>query len=250
MEYSVGVLARLAGVSPRTIRFYDEAGLLTPARVSENGYRVYGPAEVDRLQQILILRALGVKLARIPEALKAAHRAGALEGHLIELRQRRAQIDALIGNVEKTLAAMKGEIEMKDWEKFEGLGERLVKENEEKYGQEIRERYGAEAVEKANVFVRGMKPADFARAEALDGEIGAALREAVQSGDPAGEAAQRACALHKEWLALMAGQYSPEYHMALGEMYVSDARFRAHYEAIAPGAAQILRDAIKIFVQN
>lgn len=251
MEYTVGELARLSGVSPRTIRFYGEAGLLLPARVGENGYRAYGAAEVDRLQEILILRALGMKLARIAEILAAPDfdREAALRDHLIELQERRGRIDALIGNVEKTLGALKGEVEMKDREKFEGLGERLVRENEEKYGREIREKYGAEAVEASNARVRGMKSGDFARAEELSRGIEAALAEAVATGDPAGEAAQRACALHKEWLTIFAGQYSPEYHAGLGEMYAFDERFRAYYDKIAPGAAEMLRDAIRIFTK-
>lgn len=252
MEYTVGALAKLAGVSPRTIRFYDEAGLLSPARVGENGYRAYGTAEVDRLQEILILRALGMKLSEVARVLGAPgfDREAALRDHLIELRERRARIDDLIGNVEKTLGALKGEIEMKDSEKFEGLGERLVQENEEKYGREVREKYGEEAVEKSNAKVRGMTPEQFARAEELNRGIEEALREAVSGGDPAGAAAQRACALHKEWLSLFAGMYSPEYHAALGEMYVSDDRFRAHYDKIVPGAAEMLRDAIQIFVKG
>jgi DNA-binding transcriptional MerR regulator len=251
MEYTVGALARLSGVSPRTIRFYDEAGLLTPARVLENGYRAYGPAEVDRLQEILILRALGMKLSRIAEVLSdpGFDRGAALQNHLIELRDRRAQIDALIGNVEKTLRALKGEIGMKDREKFEGLGERLVRENEEKYGAEIREKYGEEAVERSNTRVRNMKPEDLKRAEELQTGIAEALREAVRSGDPACEAARRACALHKEWLTIFYDGYTPEYHAALGDMYVLDERFRAHYEEIAPGAAEMLRDAIRLFVK-
>ena len=49
MEYSIQELARLSGVTTRTLRWYDEIGLLKPSRVAESGYRYYGPAEVDRL---------------------------------------------------------------------------------------------------------------------------------------------------------------------------------------------------------
>ena len=58
MEYSIQALARLAGVTTRTLRWYDQIGLLKPSRVADNGYRYYGPAEVDRLQDILYYRAL------------------------------------------------------------------------------------------------------------------------------------------------------------------------------------------------
>ncbi|MDY2657740.1 MAG: MerR family transcriptional regulator [Candidatus Limiplasma sp.] len=69
MEYSIQALSRLSGVTTRTLRWYDQIGLLKPARVAETGYRYYGPAEVDRLRDILYYRALGVELARIRECL-------------------------------------------------------------------------------------------------------------------------------------------------------------------------------------
>ena len=65
MEYSIQELSRLSGVTTRTLRWYDQIGLLKPSRVAESGYRYYGRAEVDRLQDILYYRALGVELARI-----------------------------------------------------------------------------------------------------------------------------------------------------------------------------------------
>lgn len=69
MEYSIQELSRLSGVTIRTLRWYDQIGLLKPSRVAESGYRYYGGAEVDRLQDILYYRALGVELARIKECL-------------------------------------------------------------------------------------------------------------------------------------------------------------------------------------
>ena len=62
MEYSINKLAKLAGISTRTLRYYDEIGLLCPLRVSGNSYRVYGQREVDLLQQILFYRELGLPL--------------------------------------------------------------------------------------------------------------------------------------------------------------------------------------------
>ena len=62
MEYSIQELSRLSGVTTRALRWYDHIGLLKPSRVAESGYRYYGLAEVDRLQDILFYRALGVEL--------------------------------------------------------------------------------------------------------------------------------------------------------------------------------------------
>ena len=69
MEYSIRELSQLSGVTTRTLRWYDQIGLLKPGRVAQNGYRYYGRAQVDRLQDILYYRALGVELARIRECL-------------------------------------------------------------------------------------------------------------------------------------------------------------------------------------
>ena len=84
MEYSIQELARLSGVTTRTLRWYDQIGLLKPGRVAENGYRRYGPAQVDRLQDILYYRALGVELAQIRACLDDPDfdRLAALRGHL------------------------------------------------------------------------------------------------------------------------------------------------------------------------
>lgn len=65
MEYTISQLAELAGVSTRTLRWYDVTGLLPPMRTADNGYRIYGPEQVDRLQLILFYRALGVDLKQI-----------------------------------------------------------------------------------------------------------------------------------------------------------------------------------------
>ena len=91
MEYSIQELSRLSGVTTRALRWYDQIGLLKPSRVAESGYRYYGPAEVDRLQDILFYRALGVELARIKECLDGLsfNRLAALQSHLAALEAER-----------------------------------------------------------------------------------------------------------------------------------------------------------------
>lgn len=250
MEYTVGQLARLAGVSARTIRFYDAEGLLNPARTGENGYRAYGSAEVDRLQQILFFREMGIKLKDIGNVLNSPEfdREAALNRHLSDLLMRREQLDRLICNVETTLQSLKGEVAMQDREKFEGFGQKLVEENEKKYGKEIRAKYGEEAVERSNAKVRGLSEADFAKAREVEGRMGEKIAEAMALGDPTCSAAREACALHREWLTMFSPEYSPEYHLGLARMYVEDERFKAYYDKIAPGCAEFLRDALISFL--
>lgn len=128
MEYSINKLAKLAGVSVRTLHYYDEIELLSPRRISSNGYRVYGQKEVDLLQQILFYRELGVPLDEIKRMVWSKNYDGiaALQGHLSALKAKRDQIDLLIVNVERTISASKGEIIMSDEEKFEGFKQKML----------------------------------------------------------------------------------------------------------------------------
>ncbi len=249
MDYTVSALARLAGVSTRTLRYYDEIGLLSPKNLTDAGYRVYGTREVDTLQQILFYREMGVSLEDIKRILTATSykRLTALETHLAALKDKRSRMDAMIATVQKTIASEKGEIIMTDEEKFEGLKGRLIHENEEKYGEEVRERYGSETVDTSNAKFKSMTQEQYARMQTLAEELSMTLKAAMETDDPAGELAQKACALHKEWLLCTWASYSPEAHKGLAQMYVDDERFTAYYDKIAPGCAVFLRDAIMIF---
>ena len=249
MEYTINKLAKLAGVSTRTLRYYEQCGLLSPARVSSNGYRIYGKEEIDRLQQILFYRQLSIPLDKIRRILTAPDFdiALALENHLTALIARKEQIDALIANLEKTLKSLKGEIVMTDKEKFIGFGQKLVEENEKRYGAEIRAKYGEEAVNRSNAKVRGMSREQYAEAEKLSLELNKTLKAAYEQGDPSGELAQKACELHKRWLSYFWDHYSKEAHIGLAQMYVDDPRFTAYYDKIAPGCAPFFRDAIMVY---
>ena len=137
MEYTIKQLADLSGVTPRTLRWYDREGLLRPGRVTEAGYRIYGPKEVDRLQEILFYRELGFSLADIRRLLDdpAYDRQAALQSHLAELKARRARLDGIILTVQKTIAEAKGGCKMSDKEKFEAFKHQVVAKNEARHGK-------------------------------------------------------------------------------------------------------------------
>lgn len=163
---------------------------------------------------------------------------------------RSQRLDALILNVTASLAEMKGELVMKDKEKFEGFKQKLIDENEQKYGKEIREKYGEEAVRKSNRHFNGITEEQYEKGEQLRLELEAALKAAFETGDPAGSLAQKACDLHRRWLSVFYPAYSKEYHKGLADMYVADDRFRANYDKLAPGCTDFFRDAIYIYCQN
>ena len=249
MEYTVQKLAQMAGVSTRTLRYYDEIGILKPARINSSGYRIFGQAEVDRLQQILFYRELGVSLDSIKEIVTAPsfNGAQALREHREKLLEKREQLDLLIFNVEKTIALTEGGIKMMDKEKFEGFKQKLVDDNEAKYGKEIREKYGAETVNKSNHKVKEMSQEQHDEVTKLGTDVIETLHAAFKTGDPAGELAQKAADLHRQWLCYYWDSYSKEAHAGLAQMYVEDARFTAYYDEKQPGAAEFLRDAVHIY---
>ncbi|MEJ8544052.1 MerR family transcriptional regulator [Brevibacillus borstelensis] len=249
MEYTVQKLGQLAGVSTRTLRYYDEIGILKPARINSSGYRIYGQAEVDRLQQILFYRELGITLDVIKEIVTSPSfsQAQALKEHREQLLDRRKQLDLLIKNVEKTIASMEGRTTMTDREKFEGFKQKLIDDNEQAYGEEIRRKYGNETVDKSNQKLKNMSQEEFAEVKRLESEVASTLAEAHKTGDPGSALAQKAADLHKQWLLYSWSKYSPEAHANLSQMYVDDERFRAYYDEKQPGTAEFLRDAIHIY---
>ena len=249
MEYTVQKLGRIAGVSTRTLRYYDELEILKPSRINSSGYRIYGQAEVNRLQQILFYRELGVSLEKIKDIVTAPafNGAHALREHREKLLEKREQLDLLIANVDKTIALTEGRTIMSNKEKFEGFKQKLVDDNENKYGKEAREKYGDDAINKSNDKVKGMSQEQYDEVTQLANELAETLQAAFQTGDPAGELAQKAADLHRQWLSFYWDSYTKEAHAGVAQMYVDDERFTAYYDKVQPGTAAFLRDAVHIF---
>lgn len=249
MEYSINKLAKLAGVTTRTLRYYDEIGLLSPQRTSSNGYRVYGQQEVDLLQQILFYRELGIQLDEIKNIMWSKNYDGltALQDHLLSLKVKRGQIELLISNVEKTIAAAKGEIKMSDKEKFEGFKQKVIEENEQQYGKEIRERFGDAVIDASNAKMMRLTNVQYENMQKLSQQINDSLKAAFMQGDPSSEFAQQVCAWHKEWLGYYWAYYSKEAHLGLAQAYVTDPRFKKYYDDIEKGCAEFLFEALQIY---
>ncbi|MEI8215930.1 MAG: MerR family transcriptional regulator [Eubacteriales bacterium] len=251
MEYQIKYLAGMAGVTTRTLRFYEEEGLLLPDHINRSGYRVYASKQVDRLQQILFYKELGFSLEKIKSLIleDKLERVNELKQHHLMLLDKMKQLEILIANVEKTIALKEGKSSMSDEERFEGFKKKIIKENEEKYGNEVREKYGIESLEKSNRKIMDMSMEKLANVERMNRDLNSTLKAAFLSNDPAGALAQKACQLHKDWLLNYWSDYSKEAHLGLVQMYVDDERFTEYYDGIAPGCAVFLRDAMKIFLK-
>ena len=249
MEYTVQKLGEIAGISTRTLRYYDEIGILKPARINSSGYRIYGQQEIDRLQQILFYKELGIKLETIHQIVTSPKfdEAKALADHRSQLLDKRAQLDLLIANLEKTILSKEGRMTMTNNEKFEGFKQKMIDQNEKTYGKEIREKYGDDTVNKSNAKVKNMTESQHNEVKRLSEEVQTTLAEAFKTGDPSSELAQKAADLHKQWLMCYWSEYSKEAHENLAQMYVDDDRFTMYYDKKVPGTAEFLKDAIYVY---
>ena len=251
MEYTVQRLANLAGISSRTLRYYDEIGILKPARINSSGYRIYGSKEVDRLQQILFYRELGMDLESIKNIVTSDSfdESTALIQHREKLLHQREKIDLLIANVNKTIASKEGRIKMSDKEKFEGFKQKMINSNEEKFGREAREKYGDDKVDKSNEMLKNMTEKQYKELQELSANVIETLKLAYYTKNPSGELAQKAVDLHRQWLSYFWDFYTKEAHASLAQMYVDDERFKEYYDREQPGLAEFLRDAVYIYAK-
>lgn len=250
MEYSIKKLAEMAGVTSRTLRYYDTIQLLKPKRINSSGYRIYGEEEIDRLQQILFFREFEISLEEIKNYLDNPHfnHTEALLQHRHELVARRDRLDQLLKTLDTTVANRKGETTMTDKQKFEGFKQQQLGDNETKYGKEIRDKYGADTVKQANKKFDNLTEEQYTIMQKTAKQILTDLKNAMKSGEPVSTESQKLAKLHKDWLSYTWPTYSKAAHRGLADMYVADERFTKYYDNTAgKGAAQFLRDAIYIF---
>lgn len=250
--YTISEIAELAGVSARTLRYYDSIGLLKPAFTNEAGYRFYGYREVNLLQQILFYRERGMDLHNIRDIIykEDFDILAALEEHLKELEAKKKHIDSLICLVDRSILSMKGEKQLTDKEKFQAFKENVVRKHEEMYGAEARKVYGDEEIDVTQQKILAMSEEEYERFQSLGNEIKKRLIEAVKSGiSPESDEGERIVTLHKEWLGMTWKKYSEEAHKAIANMYISDVRFKAYYDSEVTGCAEFLEKAVRYKVK-
>lgn len=245
-DYDIGRVAKISGITSRTLRHYDEIGLLPPARTGSDGRRRYGHAELLRLQHILVLRELGTSLDRIATIVDSEDPSttiALLRDHLAGLTAERERYARLAATVARTIDSLAKGRAMTISQIFDGF-------DHETYQPEARERWGDDAVDRANASWQGLGDEGKKRHMRTDREIVEALGAAVRVGFTADSVeVQEIVAKHHAWLSEI---WTPdaEAYRSLTQMYVDDDRFRAHYDEVAPGAAELLRDAAAEFAHS
>ncbi|MFD9128858.1 MerR family transcriptional regulator [Kitasatospora sp. NPDC059571] len=244
MGYSVGQVAKVAGVTVRTLHHYDEIGLLSPGGRTPAGYRRYRDADLDRLQQILFYRELGFPLEEIAAILD--DRSVPPHEHLRRQREligdRIRHLQDLAAAVERAMEAQRMGMQLTPEEKFEVFGE----DYQESWEQEAEQRWGGtDAWAESQRRTGGYSKADWQRIKEAMDDLNARLGEAFTTGVAADS--EQAAALAEEHRRHIGDNFYAcphAMHRCLGEMYVADPRFTATYDKVAPGLARWLRDAI------
>ena len=201
MGWTVGQVARLAGVSVRTLHHYDELGLVSPAQRSAAGYRDYAHADLERLQRVLAYRRLGFALEEIAPILDDpdVDTVNSLRERHAALSEQAARLAQIVAVVEKAMEAHRMGIRLTPEEMFEVFGDAAVQ----------------------------------------------AYAEAFRAGLPAtSDEAMDAAEANRQYISQWFYECSPDMHRGLGDMYVADERFTAHYDSVAPGLAAYVRDAV------
>ncbi|MFE9854690.1 MerR family transcriptional regulator [Streptomyces sp. NPDC005780] len=249
MEWPIAEVARMSGVTARTLRHYDEVGVLLPARIGAGGYRYYGEPELLRLQQILVLRALGLGLPEIGRILtEQVDEVEALRGHHRRLLAERDRLDALAGTVSRTIAEL--EQSRKDGRPmtinrpenlFEGVQPSQYEENMRDFPA-----LAEEVGRRAATMTQG--DADAGHRERTAQMI--RLAELMAEGHGA-DAEPVLAEIDAQYRALaQLRTVSAEEYRAIGRSCVDNEVWRAAYEAIAPGLAAYQRDAIEAYTAS
>lgn len=249
-KFTVKEVAKLAGVSVRTLHHYHDIGLLTPALIGENRYRYYGEEELLRLQQILFYREFGLPLAQIAELLDQPDfdHVAALEQHRKKLILAAERYRQLITTIDRTIATLKGDRAVKATELYVGF----PPERQRAYERWLADHYGGEmaetvAVSRKRFQAKSEQEKAAAMAELADVEAGLVKR--LEHGiAPDSDVLDPLLKRHHDWIAAMWGRpCTPEDYASLAELYQSHPDFTKRYEALAEGFTAYLTTAMKAY---
>ncbi len=239
--YTIRQLARIAGVSVRTLHHYDHIGLLKPSSYGANGYRYYDEEAGTLLQQILFFRELDFSLEEIRRIMTAPgfRVRDALDSHRELLQKRADRISQLLRTVDKTIAKLEGEISMEIKEYYQGLSDAEI----EDYREEARRRWGQDTVRESEARILKMGKDRMSEVQAEGGAIFQAVADLMPLGASSPEV-QTQIAKWREWLEHFSA-YSDEALLGLGRMYSEDARFVAFFERYAAGLPEFFTQAVE-----
>jgi DNA-binding transcriptional MerR regulator len=248
-NWSTAQVARMSKVTSRTLRHYDEIGLLRPAEVAGNGMRFYGREQLLRLQQILVLRDLGLSLEAISTIVnEGGDRIGQLRRHHRWLTDERERYDRLAHTAPATIRELEGGEAVRTDELFDNFDA----DRQSRYEAELVERYGDDvrpSIEQSKRNLAGWSKADAARIQGEWTSFTPRLVELIDAGAAVhDQRVQEIIAEHYRWVCNF---WTPnrESYPGLGNLYADSPEFRAQLDAGHPRLAEFLRDAMTAYAQ-
>jgi len=247
MAYTVGQLARTAGVSVRTLHHYDHIGLLVPSARTPAGYRLYEDQDLLRLQQILFFKELDLPLSEIRDILDDPEfdPVEALDNHRRLLQAQVERLTHLLTTIDKTIHILtENDMQMTDEELYEGFS----KEQIERYKREAREMYNPALVEESERRVSKMSKAQW-KAVKEEGEELTHLLAALSDRAPEDPEVQKLIARHHAWIEHFYAA-SAEMYRGLGQLYTEHAEFRKYYDKYGLGMADFMAAAMAYYADH
>lgn len=245
--YTVKQLAKMAGVSVRTLHYYDEIGLLHPSTRSAAGYRRYGQPELLRLQQILFFKELNFPLDKIGRILDDPDfdQIEALQTHRRWLLQQSERLAVLLQTIDKTILKLsENEMSLTDEELYEGF----TKDEIERYEKEVTEMYDPQMVQESKRRIGKMSKAQWQSIK-TDGDEITQLLASLADRAPEDAAVQVAIARHHAWIENFYPA-SAEVYRGLGSLYTNHDEFRQNYDKYRPGLAAFMQAAMTFYADH
>jgi len=250
-RYSTKELSNLAGVSVRTLHYYDQIGLLKPAIRTEANYRFYGKNELLKLQQILFYKALNFSLKEIMEILNDPDfdLIKALESHQQALLVKQDQITEMLNTIDKTILNLKDKTMLSNEDLYKGFSS----EEADKIRQEAIKKYGKE-VEKSEQYLKNLTKTQIEKLKQEQKDIFKRL-SLLTAEAPDSETVQKEIALHyqnirKFWGTHNSSDSQKEQYKGLGKLYISDERFVLVDGKYQPKFAEFISKAMSYFVDS
>jgi DNA-binding transcriptional MerR regulator len=247
MAYTVNKIAGLSGVSVRTLRFYDELGLLKPAYHGANGYRYYEQEQLLMLQQILFFRELGFELKKIQAIIGRAdfNKIAALKAHRKVLQADAERVRRLLKTIDQTIEHLKGTKKMKDTEMYQGFDQKKQAE----YEKQLIDRYGGEMkkhIADSHKKIKHWTKQDWQRSSQEFEAICQGLVAVMSRNIPTeADEAQTLVGRHFNWLKQF---WTPNRESYIGHGdFIVQTELRKAYDAYDPALAGYLASGIKVF---
>ena len=239
----INEVAKVSGVSSRTLHYYDEIGLLKPTKL-ENGYRVYTENDLDKLQQILFYKFLGFKLSKISEILNnKSNKLEILEEQRQLILKEKSRYEQILNTIENTIKSHKGERNMSIEEKFSGFKLEDVK----KYEQSAKEKYGEEVIEEAKNRQKGKEDIVNEKFNSVFRELAEYKRLGLElSDDKVQEQVDRLYSHLREY----GFDCTIEVFSYIGKGYSTNPEFKNNIDRFGEGVAEYISKAIEYYVNR